>query len=55
MKISNPTVIGIIETKIDSLISDSEVSIDRYCVIPRDRNRKGWSLICYVTNKRRQF
>ena len=48
MKISNPTVTGIIETK-------TEVSIDRYCVIPRDRNRKGWSLICYVTNKRRQF
>ena len=41
VKISNPTVIGIIETKIYSLISDSEVSIVRYCVIPRDRNRKG--------------
>ena len=28
VKISNPTVIGITETKLDNLVSDSEISID---------------------------
>ena len=44
VKISNPTVIGITETKLDNSIGDSEI-------IPRDRNRKGRSVIYYVTNK----
>ena len=30
VKISNPTVIGITETKLDNLVSDSEISIDGY-------------------------
>ena len=51
VKISNPTVIGITETKLDSSISHSEISIDGYCVIRRDRNRKAGGVICYVTNK----
>ena len=51
VKISNPTVIGITETKLDSSISHSEISIDGYCAIRRDRNRKGGGVICYVTNK----
>ena len=50
VKISNPTVIGITETKLDNSISDSEISIDGYCAIRRDRNRKGGGVICYVTN-----
>ena len=33
IKISNPTVIGITETKNDNLISDSEISIDGHCAI----------------------
>ena len=51
VKISNPTVIGITETKLDNSIGDSEISIDGYCAIRRDRNRKGGGVICYVTNK----
>ena len=51
VKTSNPTVIGITETKLDNSIDDSAISIDRYCAIRRDRNRKGGGLICYVTNK----
>ena len=51
VKISNPTVIGITETKLDSSIKHSEISIDGYCAIRRDRNRKGGGVICYVTNK----
>ena len=33
------------------MIGDSEISIDGYCAIWRDRNRKGGGVICYVTNK----
>ena len=51
VEISNPTVIGITETKLGNLISDSEISIDGYCTILRDRNSKGGGVICYVTNK----
>ena len=51
VKISNPTVIGITETKLDNSIGDSEISIDGYCAIRRDRNSKGGGVIIYVTNK----
>ena len=51
VKISNPTVIGITETKFDNSIGDSEISIDGYCAIRSDRNRKGGGVICYVTYK----
>ena len=51
VKISNPTVIGITEIKLDNSISYSEISIDGHCAMRRDRNRKGGGVICYVTNK----
>ena len=51
VKISNPAVVGITETKLHNSIGDSEISIDGYFAIRRDRNRKGWGVICYVTNK----
>ena len=51
VKVSVPTVTGITETKLDNSIGDSEVSIDRYCAIQPDWNRKGGGIICYVTNK----
>ena len=51
VKISNPTVIGITETKLDNLIGDSETSIYGYCAIRCDRNRKDEGVICYITNK----
>ena len=47
VKISNPTIIGITETKLDNSIGDSEISIDGYCAIRRDRNRKGGGVICH--------
>ena len=43
VKISNPTVIGITETKLDNSIGGSEIFIDGYCAIRRDRK------ICYNT------
>ena len=51
VKISDPRVIGITETKLDNSIGDSEISIDRYCAIRHDWNRKGGGSICCVTNK----
>ena len=51
VKISNPTVIGITETKLDHSIGDSKISIDGYCAIRHDWNWKGGGVICYVTNK----
>ena len=51
IKISNPTVIGITETKNDNFISDSEISIDGHCAIWPDLNRKCGGVICYVTTK----
>ena len=50
-RIPNPGVVGITETKIDNSIGDSEISIDGYSAIQRDRNRKGEGVICYVNNK----
>ena len=32
-------------------LDDSEISTDQYCAIPRDQNRKGGGVICYITNK----
>ena len=40
VKISNPTIIGITETKIDNSINDSEISSNGYCANWRNRNRK---------------
>ena len=51
MKISNPTVVGNTEKKLDDLIGDSEVCIKGYFAILRDWNKKGGGVICYVTNK----
>ena len=50
VKVSNPRVICITETKLNNSTGDSKISIDGYCAIPRDRNRKGGGVICYVTN-----
>ena len=51
VKISNPTVISITETKLDNSIGDSEISIDGYYAIWRDQNKNIGGVICYVTNK----
>ena len=45
-----PHVICFSETKIDSSVSNSEVSIDGYSVIRRDRNRHGGGVACFVNN-----
>ena len=45
-----PHVICFSETKIDSSVQNSEVSIDGYSVIRRDRNRHGGGVACFVNN-----
>ena len=37
-----PHVIGINETKIDSSISDTDIQIEGYEVVCRDRKKMGW-------------
>ena len=45
---SNPTVIGISESKLDETVSDAEVSIDGYTIFRSDRNRNGGGVVMYV-------
>ena len=47
---SNPTVIGITESKIDKTILDSEVDIDGYSIIRCDRTRNGGGVLMYINN-----
>ena len=53
VKVSNPRVICITETKLNNSTGDSKIFIDGYCAIRRDRNRKGGgdvtNNICYNT------
>lgn len=43
---SNPTVIGFTDTKINNSISDSEIFIDGDYAIRRDYNRKDGGVVC---------
>ena len=50
VKIINPAVIVITETKLDNSIGDLEISIDGYCAIWIDWERKGRGVIFYVND-----
>ena len=41
-------LIGITESKLDSSVTDSEISIDRYDVLRLDRNRHGGGVACFI-------
>ena len=43
-----PHIIGINETKIDQLINDSDISIEGYDVVRRDRNKFGGAVALYI-------
>ena len=47
---SNVSIFGLTETKLDSSVYDSEISIDGYTLIRKDRNRNGGGVACYVKN-----
>ena len=45
---SNAAVIGIIETKLDNTVYDSEVTVDSYNIVQNDRNRNSGGTACYI-------
>jgi hypothetical protein len=45
---SKASVIAISETWIDNSVTDSEISIENYCVLRQDRNRSGGGVCVYV-------
>ena len=49
-KLSNATVIGISESKLDDYVLSSEIYIDNYNTLRCDRNRHGGGVVCYIRN-----
>jgi len=47
---SNPAVICISESWLDSSITDEEIRIDNYNIIRNDRNRQGGGVCMYIRN-----
>ena len=47
-KVSNVSVIGISESKLDSTVLNSEISIPGYDLVRCDRNRHGGGVACYI-------
>ena len=47
---SNVSIFGLTETKLGSSVYDSEISIAGYTLIPKDRNRHGGGVACYLKN-----
>ena len=48
VKASNATLVGITESKLDKSINHCEISIGRYNITKRDRNRKRGGVACYA-------
>ena len=49
-KLSNATVIGISESKLDDSIVSSEIHVDYHDKLRCDRNRHGGGVVCYIKN-----
>ena len=47
-KSSNAAVIGISESKFDGSVLQSKIQINNYDLLPRDRNRNGRGVACYI-------
>ena len=47
-KISNASLIGISESKLDSSILDNEIAIENFNLIRLDRTRRGGGVVCYI-------
>ena len=45
---NNPAVIGISESKHDEFVLQSEIQINNYDPVRRDRNRNGGGVACYI-------
>ena len=49
-KLSEATVIGISESKLDDSVLSSEIQIENYDLIRSDRNRHGGGVACFIRN-----
>ena len=59
-KLSDASIIGISESKLDETVLDGEICIDGYKLIRADRNRNGGGVACYIKsdialNQRKDF
>ena len=45
---TEPAILGITESKLDSSIPDQEVKISGYSILRNDRNRNGGGVACYI-------
>ena len=45
---SNAAVIGISESKLDESVLQSEIQINNYDLLRRDRNKNGGGVVCYI-------
>ena len=49
-KLTNATVIGLSETKLDNTVLSSELEIEGYDLVRSDRSRRGGGVACFVKN-----
>ena len=49
-KLTNATVIGLSETKLDNAVLSSELEIEGYDLVRSDRSRRGGGVACFVKN-----
>ena len=49
-KLTNATVIGLSETKLDNAVLSSELEIEGYDLVRSDRSRRGGGVACFVEN-----
>ena len=47
-KLTNATVIGLSETKLDNTVLSSELEIERYDLVRFDQSRRGRGVACFV-------
>ena len=49
-KITNASIIGISETKLEETILSSELEVDAYGLVNLDRRRRGGGVACYINS-----
>ena len=49
-KLTNTTVIGLSENKLDNAVLSSKLEIEVYDVVRSDRSRRGGDVVCFVKN-----
>ena len=50
VKLTNATVIGLSETKLDNTVLSSELEIEGYDLVRSDRSRRGGVVACFFKN-----